>query len=72
MWIDLNNDGILDNNSELLLSDNADSTTGTIQIPSIASLNTPLRLRIMSISFSGNLDPVQTQFMDKLKITRYI
>ena len=33
-------------------------TTGTIQIPSIASLNTPLRLRIMSdFFFSGNLDP---------------
>ena len=59
MWIDLNNDGILDNNTELLLSNNnADSTTGTIQIPSIASLNTPLRLRIMSdFFFSGNLDP---------------
>ena len=59
MWIDLNNDGILDNNTELLLSNNnADSTTGTIQIPSIAALNTPLRLRIMSdFFFSGNLDP---------------
>ena len=31
MWIDLNNDGILDNNNELLLSNNnADSTTGTV------------------------------------------
>ena len=59
MWLDLNNDGILDNNNELLLSNsNADSTVATIQIPSIASLNTPLRLRIMSdFFFSGNLVP---------------
>ena len=59
MWIDLNNDGILDNNTELLLSNsNSDSTNSTIQIPSVASLNTPLRLRIMSdFFFSGNLDP---------------
>ena len=59
MWLDLNNDGILDNNTELLLSNsNADSTVAIIQIPSIASLNTPLRLRIMSdFFFSGNLDP---------------
>ena len=53
MWLDLNNDGILDNNTELLLSNsNADSTVAIIQIPSIASLNTPLRLRIMSDFFS--------------------
>ena len=70
MWIDLNNDGILDNNTELLLSNsNADSTTGITN--SIYSFQHPLRLRIMSDFFSGNLDLAQPS-LDKLKITRYL
>lgn len=46
-WMDFNNDGVLDNNSELILSsDNVLSTSGNISIPTGSALNIPLRLRV--------------------------
>ena len=59
-WIDYNNNGIFEISSEEVVSNlnSGDSTNATIQIPSFAVVNTPLRLRIMSdVSFSGQLDP---------------
>ncbi|MFL2585925.1 MAG: GEVED domain-containing protein [Parvicellaceae bacterium] len=59
MWIDLNNNGIFEVPGEEIYSNiQADSSVATIQIPTVATLNTPLRLRIMADnSFSGGLNP---------------
>lgn len=59
-WIDYNNNGVFEVNSEEIVSNlnSGDSTNSTIQIPSSAVVNTPLRMRIMSdASFSGQLNP---------------
>ena len=58
-WIDYNNDGVFDvNNEEIASSSNTDTTFGTVQIPSIAVLNTPLRLRVIAdFSLHGALSP---------------
>jgi PKD repeat protein len=46
-WIDYNNDGILDNATELVFSASSALTpSGTVNIPATAVLNTPLRMRI--------------------------
>lgn len=59
MWIDLNNNGTFDlPNEEIYTNLQNDSSVATIQIPANATLNTPLRLRIMADnSFSGGLSP---------------
>ena len=58
-WIDFNNNGIFEVPSEEIVSNlSSDSTSSIISIPSTATTNTPLRLRIMSdASFSGQLNP---------------
>jgi len=48
-WIDFNNDGIFDNTNEIIVSSTSeDTTTGNVLIPSNATLNTPLRMRIIA------------------------
>ena len=60
MWMDLNNDGLLDSISEQLFADSAILTnhTGTFTIPDLPSnaYGSPLRMRIGS-DFSGNPAP---------------
>ena len=58
-WIDFNNNGIFEVPSEEIVSNfSSDSTNVNILIPTNATVNTPLRLRIMSdASFSGQLNP---------------
>ncbi len=61
-WIDWNNDGVLNNTTELVLSaNNSLITNGTVSIPSSAVLNTPLRLRISS---DYDLQPIPTPCAD--------
>ena len=57
-WIDYNNNGIFEYPLEQIASSlSSDSTNATVSIPSFATPNVPLRLRIMSdASFSGPLD----------------
>ena len=59
VWIDLNNNGVFDPVNEEIFSEiQSNSSSANIQIPSNATINTPLRLRIMSdFYFSGTLDP---------------
>ena len=58
-WIDFNNNGIFEVPTEEIVSNlSSDSTNVNILIPPTATVNTPLRLRIMSdASFSGQLNP---------------
>lgn len=58
-WIDFNNNGIFEVPSEEIVSNlSSDSTNVNILISPTATVNTPLRLRIMSdASFSGQLNP---------------
>lgn len=57
-WIDWNNDGVLNNTTELVFSaNNALVGTGSVSIPSTAVLNTGLRLRI---SADYDLQPIPT------------
>ena len=61
-WIDWNNDGMLNNTSEIIISNSsALSTIGTITIPSIAVLNTPLRMRVIA---DYDLNPMPTPCLD--------
>lgn len=54
VWIDLNNDGVLNDTTELVwFSTNEYVHTGALSIPGGAVLNTSLRMRIMS-DFVGN------------------
>jgi|GEM_PF-435647 len=58
VWIDYNNDGAFDTNTELIFSsNNAQVHTGSFTIPSTATQNVPLRMRISADGFSS---PVPT------------
>ena len=47
-WIDFNNDGLFSTNEEVISSSSSTSTSGNVLIPSNATLNTPLRMRVMA------------------------
>lgn len=48
-WIDYNNDGNFNDITEKIISSsNGDSTHGTIQIPNNATLNQPIRMRVVA------------------------
>lgn len=52
MWIDWNGDGFISNSSELVFSqNNVQSASGTINIPSSAVLNTPIRVRVAGVYY---------------------
>lgn len=57
IWIDYNNDGSFDNVTELAWSKDNDSTIikGVLKVPSTATLNTPLRLRVMDDKKSATI-----------------
>jgi PKD repeat protein len=58
MWIDFNNDGTFNPTTELVFSaDNSSIATGSIFIPSTATLSTPLRMRVAA---DHSLQPVPT------------
>ena len=59
MWIDYNNNGEFDlPNEEIYSNIAANISESTIQIPANATLDTPLRLRIMADNtFQGGLAP---------------
>ena len=64
-WIDFNNDGILNNISELVFAaDNALIASGSIYIPTGTALNTPLRLRI---SNDYNFEPIPSPCSDLIR-----
>ncbi len=61
-WIDFNNDGILDNSTELIVSSSSSlGTSGSVTIPSSATLNTPLRMRVIA---DYDLSPMPTPCLD--------
>ncbi len=63
VWIDLNNDGVFDNSTELFLEElNSYNPTGSITIPSNIILSTPLRMRISSDEVGNNLGPCNDHF----------
>mgnify|MGYP003948454547 CR=1 FL=1 len=56
-WIDYNNDGVFNPTSELIVSSSSSlGTSGVVTIPSNATLNTPLRLRVIA-DYDLNADP---------------
>jgi len=58
VWLDMNNDGVLDPVTELIYTDSALTThSGTVTIPDAGTvLNAPLRLRVAS-DYVGNATP---------------
>ena len=57
VWIDLNNDGIFDNNTELFLEEfNSYNPSINITIPNNITIMTPLRMRIASDEVGNNFD----------------
>ena len=63
IWIDLDNNGIFDNNTELFLEElNAYDPTGTITIPSNITLSSPIRMRISSDEVGNNFGPCDDLF----------
>ena len=63
-WLDMNNDGLFDSNSELVFSDSSvlRNHSGTFNIPALPTnvYNVPIRLRLAS-DYSGNPDPQPCQ-----------
>ena len=56
-WIDYNNDGVFNSTSELIVSSSSSlGTSGSVTIPSNATLNTPLRMRVIA-DYDLNPDP---------------
>ena len=56
-WIDYNNDGVFNPTSELIVSSSSSlGTSGSVTIPSNATLNTPLRMRVIA-DYDLNPDP---------------
>lgn len=56
-WIDWNNDGVFNPNTELIASSSSsNSTTASVVIPSTAVLNTLLRMRVIA-DYDLNADP---------------
>ncbi len=56
-WIDYNNDGTFNLTTELIVSSSSSlGTSGSVTIPSNATLNTPLRLRVIA-DYDLNADP---------------
>jgi PKD repeat protein len=56
-WIDFNNDGVFSPTSELIVSSSSSlGTSGSVTIPSNATLNTPLRMRVIA-DYDLNPDP---------------
>ncbi len=61
VWIDLNNDGVLDDNTELMFTAlNQFNPSGSFTIPSGAVLGTPVRMRISSDVVGSNLTSCTT------------
>ena len=63
-WLDMNNDGVFDSNTELIFSDSfvLRNHSGTFNIPALPTniYNAPIRLRLAS-DYSGNPDPQPCQ-----------
>ncbi len=58
IWIDFNNDGVLDDATELVFTAlNTSNPSGTINIPGTAVQNTPLRMRITSDMVGATITP---------------
>jgi len=56
-WIDYNNDGTFNPTTELIISSSSSlGTSGMVTIPSNATLNTPLRMRVIA-DYDLNADP---------------
>ena len=62
VWLDLNNDGVFDNDELLLESYNEYDPSGNILIPTSATTNVPLRLRVSTDEVGNGFGPCDDLF----------
>jgi hypothetical protein len=62
VWLDLDNNGIFDNDELLLEKYNSYSFTAAIFIPPTALLNTPIRMRVSSDEVGNSFGPCDDLF----------
>ena len=68
VWIDLNDDGVFDNSTELFLdAPNTYNPTASITIPSGVLINTPLRMRISSDEVGNNFNSCSDMFRGQVE-----
>jgi len=62
VWIDFNDDGVFDNTTELVMnSSNEYNPTANILVPGAVTLNTALRMRVMSDIVGATMNPCSNQ-----------
>ena len=68
VWIDINNDGVFDNSTELFLdAPNTYSPSVSITIPNSIAINTPLRMRISSDEVGNNFTSCSDMFRGQVE-----